>query len=303
MVAAKAVAEGGGWHAPDTGMAQEAIQMQPHTLLGPEDSPLQDLDVASNDKVMGEPVRRSTRHCTRPVKLTAILSLVLSFSFFIPPKLTQALEDAVHSLTERLAELHASLEQHIQSSSLRHDSLASSVADLRLQIQTHSASSASSPPLLYTSSSSAPLPQFPSALVPKPPKLHLPPFDGSEPLDWIFQAEQYFTYHQVAPPQRLAIISFFMHGEALSWFKWVYNNNQLTSWEAFLRALELRFGPSSFVNHQATLFKLRQRGSVADFQAEFERLCNRVVGLSPESILNCFISGLRPDIQREIAVL
>ncbi|KAL0385792.1 UNVERIFIED_CONTAM: hypothetical protein Sradi_2973500 [Sesamum radiatum] len=40
----------------DTGMAQEAIQMQPHTLLGPEDSPLQDLDVASNDKVMESPL-------------------------------------------------------------------------------------------------------------------------------------------------------------------------------------------------------------------------------------------------------
>ncbi|KAL0409944.1 UNVERIFIED_CONTAM: hypothetical protein Slati_3584100 [Sesamum latifolium] len=37
--------------------------------------------------------------------------------------------------------------------------------------------------------------------------------------------------------------------------------------------------------------------------SEFEHLCNRVVGLPPESILNCFISGLRSDIQHELAVL
>ncbi|KAK4385968.1 hypothetical protein Sango_2720800 [Sesamum angolense] len=94
-----------------------------------------------------------------------------------------------------------------------------------------------------------------------------------------------------------------MQGDALSWFKWIFTNRQLSSWDAFTRSLELRFGPSSFDNHEAMLFKLRQHGSVKEFRVEFERLCNRVVGLPPKSILNCFIFGLRPDIQRELAVL
>jgi len=34
----------------------------------------------------------------------------------------------------------------------------------------------------------------------------------------------------------------------------------------------------------------------------FEKLCNRVLGLNPEMILNCFISGLLLKIQREIVV-
>ncbi|KAK4397179.1 Retrovirus-related Pol polyprotein from transposon [Sesamum angolense] len=34
---------------------------------------------------------------------------------------------------------------------------------------------------------------------------------------------------------------------------------------------------SSFDNHQVAFFKLHQRGSIAEFQAEFEQLCNRVV--------------------------
>ncbi|KAE8702143.1 hypothetical protein F3Y22_tig00110500pilonHSYRG00129 [Hibiscus syriacus] len=92
----------------------------------------------------------------------------------------------------------------------------------------------------------------------KPPKLSLPPFDGSNPLDWIFQAELYFNYYQLPPEDQLSTISFYMQGQALSWFMWMYNNRQLTTWDAFVRALEMRFGPSSYDNHRAALFKLRQ---------------------------------------------
>ncbi|KAL0412968.1 UNVERIFIED_CONTAM: hypothetical protein Sradi_1498500 [Sesamum radiatum] len=219
----------------------------------------------------------------------------------MPPK--QAVEDAIAALSERLSAVTESWEQ-------RHDSLAASLSDIQLLLASRLPPPPPSPPLSAVPSALPAPPPSPPIHSPsgsfsplKPPKLHLSPFDGSAPLDWLFQAEQYFSFYQIPPAQRLPMVSFFMAGEALSWFKWLYSNHQLTTWDVFVRALELRFGPSSFANHQAALFKLRQRGSVADFQSEFERLCNRVVGLSPESILNCFISGLRSDIQRELAVL
>lgn len=99
------------------------------------------------------------------------------------------------------------------------------------------------------------------------------------------------------------MVPFFMQGDAIGWFKWMHSNNQLTTWEAFTRALELRFGPSSFTNHEAALFKLKQTGSVSDFQLQFETLSNYVDGLSPTSILNCFISSLKEEIQHELAFL
>lgn len=55
---------------------------------------------------------------------------------------------------------------------------------------------------------------------------------------------------------------FFMQGDALSWLKWMYHNNQLTDWFSFLRALEPYFGPSSDENHQVELFKLHNYGSI-----------------------------------------
>lgn len=89
----------------------------------------------------------------------------------------------------------------------------------------------------------------------------------------------------------------------MGWFQWLHHNHLLTTWEELTRALELRFGPSSFENHQQALFKLQQTGTVSDYQREFERLCNRVIGLPQPAILDCFISGLRLEIQHELAIL
>lgn len=101
----------------------------------------------------------------------------------------------------------------------------------------------------------------------------------------------------------MTYVPFVMQGEALGWFKWMTGNQQISTWNAFTRALELRFGPSSFDNHQASLFKLRQLGSVVEYQHQFETLSNRVIGMPSDMLLNCFISGLKHEIQRELAII
>ncbi|OMO53595.1 Retrotransposon gag protein [Corchorus olitorius] len=94
-----------------------------------------------------------------------------------------------------------------------------------------------------------------------------------------------------------------MTGEALCWYQWMYKNGQLTYCESFVRAVELRFGPSLYLNPSTALFKLKQIGSVTDYQKEFEILANRVIGLTDEHLLNCFISGLLQEIQYELIPL
>jgi len=133
----------------------------------------------------------------------------------------------------------------------------------------------------------------------RPQKIQLSFFDGTDPLDWLFQADQFFQFYNIP----WNVIAFYMRGDALSWFKWMYQNHQLTDWISFSRALELRFGPSTYENHQAKLFKLCQTSTAAEYKKLFEKIRNRVMGLHPEMILNYFISGLLPEIQREIAVL
>ncbi|KAF1891405.1 hypothetical protein Lal_00017038 [Lupinus albus] len=115
----------------------------------------------------------------------------------------------------------------------------------------------------------------------RPPKLQLSPFDGFEPLVWLFQAKQFFQLYQVSPDQRMQLISCYMKDK---------------NWENITRSIETRFGLSCYENHQAELFKLHQIGT-------FEKLLQSNLGVIPDVILNCFISGLIPEIICELAVL
>jgi len=59
------------------------------------------------------------------------------------------------------------------------------------------------------------------------PKIELPPFDGTAPLEWVFQAEQFFSFYNIPNENRISLASFYMKGDALSWYKWMYQNHQL----------------------------------------------------------------------------
>lgn len=131
-------------------------------------------------------------------------------------------------------------------------------------------------------------------------KLDIPRFDGTEPLSWIFKINQVFEFHHTPEDQRLRLASFYMDGEALTWYQWMHSNGQLLSWPMFLHALELRFAPSHYEDPKGSLFKLCQTSSVKEYQTEFESLANRIVGLPPQFYLSCFVSGLKPEIKREV---
>jgi len=72
-------------------------------------------------------------------------------------------------------------------------------------------------------------------------------------------------------------------------------------WPSFTSALELRFIPSSYTNTKLNYSSCCML--VFDYQARFEKICNCIRALSPETILNCFISSLHPEIRRELNIL
>lgn len=77
----------------------------------------------------------------------------------------------------------------------------------------------------------------------------------------------------------------------------MYRNGFITSWQALLQAIETRFAPSIYDDPRGALFKLVQRGSITEYMTEFERLANRIVGLSLSDVLSFFISDLNPEIR------
>lgn len=96
-------------------------------------------------------------------------------------------------------------------------------------------------------------------------------FDGSNPLEWLFQTSQFSEFYQLPPENRISMMSFYMKGEALCWFKWMHQSQLLLDWPSFTKALELCFDPSStYAYHQAELFKLKQVSQVVVYQTKFE---------------------------------
>ena len=129
--------------------------------------------------------------------------------------------------------------------------------------------------------------------------LGFPHFDGTTPvMEWIFKAKKFFTYYNTPDASRVDIVV--MHFDkdvVVVWFQMSQKLSLVSTWSEFTRALESQFGPSPFDCPMAELFKLQQTDSVSDYYLKFMSLANRSLGLSNEAFLNCFISGLNPDIR------
>lgn len=178
------------------------------------------------------------------------------------------------------------LEEAIAALSERHSDLANKV-EAMCECLSH----------LTTPSSPVTQPSYPS----RPSvKLDVPRFDGYDPLGWIFKISQFFDYQGTPEEERITVASIYLDGPALSWFQWMFKNGFITSWSALLQAIEGRFAPSFYDDPCRTLFKLVQRSSVTEYLTEFEKLANRITGLSPSVLLSYFISGLSPEIRREV---
>ena len=64
----------------------------------------------------------------------------------------------------------------------------------------------------------------------------------------------------------------------------------------------MQFGTLELEDYQVKLTKLVQTGTIMEYQEELiEHLSNKVDGLSESFLLSCFVSGLKPNIQHEVA--
>ncbi|KAH0658833.1 hypothetical protein KY285_027378 [Solanum tuberosum] len=67
-------------------------------------------------------------------------------------------------------------------------------------------------------------------------------FSGdADPEDWIYRAERYFTFLGFSEEHWLPLPSFYLDGEALEWFHWMFRNKQFFDWNHFKKKLSLRF--------------------------------------------------------------
>lgn len=95
-------------------------------------------------------------------------------------------------------------------------------------------------------------------------RLDLSKFQGTDPKGLIFQAEEYFTFHNIIDDSRIQISDFHMTKGALSWMWWLQRNNLLPTWDKFKDDLQERFGGSAFEDKLQELSHIQQTSSVVD---------------------------------------
>ena len=67
-------------------------------------------------------------------------------------------------------------------------------------------------------------------------------------------------------------------------------------WEKFQVELWARFGPSGCEDFDEALSRIKQLGTLRDYQREFEKLGNRVRGWTQKVLVRTFMGGLKAEI-------
>lgn len=137
--------------------------------------------------------------------------------------------------------------------------------------------------------------------MPKLAKLNFPRYNGSEdPTSWVCRAEQFFEFKDTAEEEKLALAAYHLEGEAQLWYQLFKESEDQMTWEAMKEGLLVQYGPTQFDDFFGDLTKLRQTGSVREYQSQYERLLSRAGKLSVVQQIGGFISGLKDNIRTEV---
>ncbi|KAH0727854.1 hypothetical protein KY290_003572 [Solanum tuberosum] len=95
-------------------------------------------------------------------------------------------------------------------------------------------------------------------------------FRGENLEIWIVQAEHYFDFYSIEEDQKLTVASFYLDGEVLDWYRWLFRNNHLIDWPHFAAKVRIRFKPKELESARGRFTNLGQVTYVNEYQYLFE---------------------------------
>lgn len=102
----------------------------------------------------------------------------------------------------------------------------------------------------------------------------------------------------------MTLASFHLEGEAnqgWQWLKKVQRDERMKiTWHLFEHEIMTRFGPIDYECLDEALPRVRQMGTLRDYQSNFERLANQVVGWPQSALVGTFLGCLCDDIADEL---
>jgi hypothetical protein len=125
-------------------------------------------------------------------------------------------------------------------------------------------------------------------------------FDGLDPTGWVTQMEHYFSLYNITYDlAKLRYGVLHLDQERFQWWKWRKTSCQgYIAWTQFVTELYEQFDTDT--NHLGHLTKLKQSGTVEYFIATFEHLAFRTEGMTDAFFQECFISGIKEEIQAHV---
>ena len=94
--------------------------------------------------------------------------------------------------------------------------------------------------------------------------------------------------------------AYHLEGKANQWWQWLHRTlreeGQVISWEKFEEELWACFGPSGCEDFDEALSRIKQLGTLRDYQREFEKLGNKVRGWTQRTLVGTFMGGLKYEI-------
>lgn len=201
------------------------------------------------------------------------------------------IEIALETLTRAPDARVEKLETIISELVVDHNTQNDTIARLNQLVSTGSTSKGKEP---YTNGG----PQQPHFT--KQVKIDFLKFDGTDPANWIFRVEQYFTYYETPDPHRVVLAAINMEGDVVPWFQMLQKSRAIYDWASLTRSVEAECVPSLLDQPRSKLFILTQTGPIDEYCRQFMALANRAEGITDEARVDCFISGLKPRIKREV---
>jgi hypothetical protein len=132
------------------------------------------------------------------------------------------------------------------------------------------------------------------------PRVDVTKFDGLDPTGWVTQMEHYFSLYNITDDlAKLRYGVLHLDQERWQWWQWRKTSCQgYIAWTQFVAELYERFDTNT--NHLVRLKRLKKSGTVEDFIAAFECLAFRTEGMTDAFFQECFISGLKEEIQAHV---
>lgn len=141
---------------------------------------------------------------------------------------------------------------------------------------------------------------------PPVPKLEFPTFHGDNPRLWKDRCDLYFEVYNVSEALKPRFAALSLKGAAATWLQTVELRGRFPTWEAFHTAVCDRFDRDQYQIHMKQLDNLRQTGSVAEYQTQFESLAHSILLYNPAYddvyFVTRFLGGLKEEIRAPIAL-